>query len=48
MDLIIYPTKNRKSTFETKVVTSEQQYHDITVSKAKPKEWVSWKETIMQ
>ena len=48
MDLIIYPIKTRQSTLNTNPVTDEQQYHDITVSKAKPKDWVSWKETLMQ
>ena len=48
MDLINYPIKTRQSTFYTNPVTDEQQYHDITVSKAKPMDWVSWKETLMQ
>ena len=48
MDIINYPIKTRQSTFYTNPVTDEQQYHDITVSKAKPKDWVSWKETLMQ
>ena len=48
MDIINYPIKTRQSTFNTNPVTDEQQYHDITVSKAKPKDWVSWKETLMQ
>ena len=48
MDLINYPIKTRQSTFNTNPVTDEHQYHDITVSKAKPKDWVSWKETLMQ
>ena len=48
MDLIYYPIKTRQSTLNTNAVTDEQQYHDITVSKAKPKDWVSWKETLMQ
>jgi len=47
MDLLNYPIKNRQSTFEANPVTSKQQNHDITVSKAKPKDWVSWKETMM-
>ncbi|XP_065557781.1 uncharacterized protein LOC136025724 [Artemia franciscana] len=48
MDLINYPIKTRQSTFNTNPATDEHQYHDITVSKAKPKDWLSWKETLMQ
>ena len=48
MDLINYPIKTRQSALNTNLVTDEQQYHDITVSKAKPKDWVSWKEILMQ
>ena len=48
MHLINYPIKTRQSKFNTNPVTDEHQYHDITVSKAKPKDWVSWKETLIQ
>ena len=42
MDLINYPIKTKKSTFNASPATGEPQYHDITVSKAKPKDWLSW------
>ena len=47
-DLLNYLIKTRQSTFEANPVTSEQQYLDITVSKTKQKDWVSWKETMIQ
>ena len=48
MDLINYPIKTRQSTFDVSPAIGEHQYHNIIVSKAKPKDWVSWKETMMQ
>ena len=42
MDLINYPIKTRQSIFNASPATGEQQYHNITVSKAKPKDWLSW------
>ena len=48
MDLINYPIKTRQSTFDVSPAIGGHQYHDISVSKAKPKDWVSWKETMMQ
>ncbi|XP_065561302.1 uncharacterized protein LOC136027768 [Artemia franciscana] len=48
MHLINYQIKTRQSTFNASPATGEQQDHNITVSKAKPKNWVSWKETMMQ
>ena len=45
MDLINYPIKTRLSSFGMNLETREEQYQEITVSKAKPKDWVSWKES---
>ena len=41
MDLINYPIKTRQSTVNAIPAKGEQQYHNIAVSKAKPKDWVS-------
>ena len=48
MGLINYPIKARRSTFDASPATCEHQYHDITVSKAQPKDWLYWKETMIQ
>jgi hypothetical protein len=51
MDLINFPIKTRQSTLpwnQTPKDAQEGQYHDITVSKAKPKQLTSWRETLVQ
>ena len=51
MDLMNFPIKMSQSTLpENKTPKDDQQgqYHDITVSKVKPKQWTSWRETLVQ
>jgi hypothetical protein len=51
MDLINFPIKTRQSTLpwnQTPEDDQQGQYHDITVSKVKPKQWTSWRETLVQ
>ena len=51
MDFINFPIKTSQSTLsKNKTPKDDQQgqYHDITVSRVKPKQWTSWRETLVQ